>query len=1015
MAPAQAAVSAVQTAQFTGARPSATRVPFSISDKVSASVDVATGNLLVTTSDLSLPGIQNDLQLGLVFNSLRLASGAALPSGSAGAGWAMRVGQDTKLIANSDNSVLYLAPEGREGLFQPATSTTYTPPAGFKVAMVKTSSGWTITDHSSNTVSTFNSSGTLLSVKDRNGQTATFSYTSGKLSQVVSTRGGAGAKTANFTWSGNVVTIAQAGDDGTPRDVAYTYTNGKLTKISDPTDKPTSFGYDATTGDLVTITNGEGKQTAIQYDSSHRVKKVTQDNPAGGAATRFTYYSSGETYVADPNNTASNPADGPQTYYTLNAQELVTKVVDPMNRVRSKTYTPFNDTATSTNGTGGVTTFGHNPSVNGGESLTDVTAATGAKATAAYANTGASKYLPSGGKDTQGNDSLFTYDGAGNQLTSANSSASSTSTVTYNPDGTLDTSTDPRNNVTSYGRNADHQITGITPPTGSSLAAIVVDYDGFGRLHSVRDGRGLRTIYAYDRADRIKTIQYSDTTPDVAFTYDRAGNVTTRTDASGTTAWTYDAQNRVTSRTSSSGGGTLSYGYDKAGNLTSKTDARGTTSYTYDKANQVVEMATPNGQKTAFGYDDNGKRTDTWFNTNTAHTTFAAHTKTTYDKSGRISRTWTSRAANDATKVYDTGFCYSPYVAGQACPSASASTDTGLIKYSTNNLTAARSDYTYDTSNRLTAVSNYNGHSYAYTYDKAGNRLTAKVDGTTTQTLTYNSANQISSTGYAFDAAGNRTTDPNQGTLIYNAAGQTTARTKGGVTTTYTWGGGDQNELVSTTTGTASTSYVYGRSDRNGVPMIESFTKNGQTSYVDTDPTGSPIALTTGSGIDYYTLDNQGSPVGLTNSAGTVTATYTYDPSGQQTAATGTSAATNPLRYTQGLLDEQTGWLKHGVRYHDTTTANWTAQDQLSQLLAPNAPSRYAYADSNPGNRLDPSGKGCGDDLLTYGAIGSFVTGTVEGAEVASAALVGEVALGPAGLIVGGAFLVGAGVIALTC
>ncbi len=967
MAPAQAAVSAVQTAQFTGARPSATRMPFSISDKVSASVDVATGNLLVTTSDLSLPGIQNDLQLGLLFNSLRLVSGAALPSGSAGAGWAMRVGQDTKLIANTDNSVLYLASEGREGLFQPATSTTYTPPAGFKVAMVKTSSGWTVTDHSTNEVSTFNSSGQLVSIKDRNGQTATFTYASGKLSQVVSTRGGAGAKTANFTWSGNVVTIAQAGDDGTPRDVAYTYTNGKLTKISDPTDKPTSFGYDATTGDLVTITNGEGKQTAFQYDGSHRIKKVTQDNPAGGAATRFTYYSSGETYVADPNNTATNPADGPQTYYTLNAQELVTKAVDPLNRVRSKTYTPFNDTATSTNGAGGVTTFGHNPSVNGGESLTDVTAATGAKSTAAYANTGAAKFLPSGGKDSQGNDSLFTYDGAGNQLTAANSSATSASTVTYNPDGTLDTSTDPRNNVTSYGRNADHQITSITPPTTSGLAVIGADYDGFGRLHSVRDGRGLRTIYAYDRADRIKTIQYSDTTPDVAFTYDRAGNITTRTDASGTTTWTYDAQNRVTSRTSSSGGGTLGYGYDKAGNLTSKTDARGTTSYVYDKANQVVEMTTPNGQKTAFGYDDNAKRTDTWFNTNAAHTTFAAHTKTSFDKSGRISRTWTSRASNDATKIYDTGFCYSPYVAGQPCPAASASTDTGVIKWSTNNLTSARSDYTYDFSNRLTAVSNYNGHSYAYTYDKAGNRLTAKVDGTTTQTLTYNSGNQISSAGYTHDASGNRTAGPNQGTLTYNAAGQTITRTKNSVVTNYAWAGGDQNELVSTNTGTASTSYVYGRSDRNGVPTMESFTKNGLTTYLDTDPSGSPIALTTGANVDYYTLDNQGSPVGLTSSAGTVSATYTYDPSGQQTAATGSSAAANPLRYTQGLLDEQTGWLKRGVRFHDTTTANWTAQDPLSQIMNPDAASRYAYSDGNPANLTDPTGLDTGGCIISTG------------------------------------------------
>jgi YD repeat-containing protein len=64
-------------------------------------------------------------------------------------------------------------------------------------------------------------------------------------------------------------------------------------------------------------------------------------------------------------------------------------------------------------------------------------------------------------------------------------------------------------------------------------------------LRMVFGETGLRTIYAYDRADRIKTIQYSDTTPDVAFTYDSAGNVLTRTDASGTTTFTYDAQNRT--------------------------------------------------------------------------------------------------------------------------------------------------------------------------------------------------------------------------------------------------------------------------------------------------------------------------------------------------------------------------------------------------------------------------------------------------------------------------------------
>jgi RHS repeat-associated protein len=989
--PAQAGTTAVLTPILTGPRPSATRIPFPISDKVSASVDVGTGNLLLTTSDLAVPGIQGDLQLGLTYNSLRLGTGAALPSGSAGAGWAMRVGQDTKVILNSDNSVLYLAPEGREGLFQPAGATAYTAPAGFKVAMVKTASGWTITDHDSNSVSTFNSTGQLVSIKDRNNQTSMFTYTAGKLTQVTSTRGGAGARTANLTWSGALTTITQTGDDGTPRNVAYTYTSGKLTKITDPTSKNTQFGYDATTGDLTTITNGAGKQTAIQYDASHRVKKVTQENPSGAAVTRFTYYSAGETLVASPNNTEAIPSNGPQTDYFLNAQELVTSAADALGRGRSTTYTPFTDVASSTSGTGGVTLFGHDPAVNAGESLTSVTSPTGAKSTAAYANTGAAKYLPSGGADAQGNSKLFTYDGAGNPLSSANTAATATSKVDYNTDGTLNTSTDPRNNVTDYTANTDHQVTNIAPPSGSSLAPVVLAYDGFGRLQAVRDGRGLRTTYAYDRADRIKTIQYSDTTPDVAFTYDGAGNVLTRTDASGTTTFSYDGQNRIASRSATSGGGTLSYGYDKAGNLTSKTDARGATGYTYDAANQVTEMTTPNGQKTGFAYDDNGKRTDTWFNTNPAHTTFAAHTKTVFDKAGRITRTWTSRASNDATKTFDTGFCYSAHVAGQSCPSASATTDTSLIKWSTNNLNAALSLYSYDTSNRLTAVSNLGGHDYAYTYDKTGNRLTAKVDGATVQTLTYNTGNQISNTGYSHDAAGNRTADPAQGAFTYNAAGQTTTRTQGSSSSTYTWGGGDQNELVSATTGANTTSYVYGRSDANGVPMLQSFTKNGQTSYVDTDPTGSPVALETPGGVQYYALDNQGSPVNLITNTGAVSATYTYDPAGKQLSATGTAASANPIRYTQGLLDENTGWLRHGVRWHDTTTGNWTALDPISLVLEPDIASRYSYVGGNPVNRLDPTGletttgEACLKGALIGGVGGALATGNPGGAFLGAA------------------------------
>ncbi len=102
-----------------GARPGATRLSFTLADRVSATVDVGTGNLQVSSKDLTLPGIGSDVQLGLDFNSLLLGAGSPLPAGTAGPGWAMRLGADTKLVVNTDSSVLYLAPEGLEGLFHP--------------------------------------------------------------------------------------------------------------------------------------------------------------------------------------------------------------------------------------------------------------------------------------------------------------------------------------------------------------------------------------------------------------------------------------------------------------------------------------------------------------------------------------------------------------------------------------------------------------------------------------------------------------------------------------------------------------------------------------------------------------------------------------------------------------------------------------------------------------------------------------------------------------------------------
>ena len=114
-----APAAAVTTAAFaTGQRPGATRLGFSVGDRVAANVDVGTGNLSLSTTDLTLPGIGSDVSLGVDFNSLLLRSGSPLPVGTPGPGWAMRLGADTKLVANADGSAA-VPGAGRPGVAVP--------------------------------------------------------------------------------------------------------------------------------------------------------------------------------------------------------------------------------------------------------------------------------------------------------------------------------------------------------------------------------------------------------------------------------------------------------------------------------------------------------------------------------------------------------------------------------------------------------------------------------------------------------------------------------------------------------------------------------------------------------------------------------------------------------------------------------------------------------------------------------------------------------------------------------
>ena len=141
------------------------------------------------------------------------------------------------------------------------------------------------------------------------------------------------------------------------------------------------------------------------------------------------------------------------------------------------------------------------------------------------------------------------------------------------------------------------------------------------------------------------------------------------------------------------------------------------------------------------------------------------------------------------------------------------------------------------------------------------------------------------------------------------------------------------------------------------------------------DQNGHPYALNHKVGgvyTTYYYLTNlQGDVLGMVKADGTTVATYTYDPYGKPLTATGTFAATNPLRYRGYCYDTETGLYYLHSRYYDPTTARFLNADTFAStgqgILGNNM---FAYCLNNPTNFGDPSGTaskiifGDGFDLL---------------------------------------------------
>ncbi|MEQ4205797.1 DNRLRE domain-containing protein [Actinopolymorpha sp. B9G3] len=254
-------------------------------------------------------------------------------------------------------------------------------------------------------------------------------------------------------------------------------------------------------------------------------------------------------------------------------------------------------------------------------------------------------------------------------------------TYAYDTWGQLESSTDANGNTTSF---ADYHHSGyptkITDPQGVTTPeaddfTTTYAYDVRGQVTKVTDAAEKDRLQEYDVFGRPgKHTEPKDqaagqliVTP--APVYDRNDNITTATAPNGAvTTATWDATDQLTELFAPKDTPTgperkTSYSYDKVGNLTKTVEPKGnltptvpndfTTTYGYDPVNQLVSMTNADGGVTTYGYDNVGNLVEVVDPRKNA-TPDTTDFTTKYAYNRNHQRTVTTDAAGETTSVtYD--------------------------------------------------------------------------------------------------------------------------------------------------------------------------------------------------------------------------------------------------------------------------------------------------------------------------------------------------------------------------
>ena len=711
----------------------------------------------------------------------------------------------------------------------------------------------------------------------------------------------------------------------------YTYNaRSEVTRIDYPDGTFVEYAYDAD-GNRISETDRNGNTTTFAYDALDRITQIQ----FADKAIRKKYYDPAGNLIGEEDelgNRTDHEYDAvgrrirtiqplvydaltgvnlrPETRYEYDENGNKTGLIDANDNITSYTYDEENRLL--------VTTYPD-----------DLTSS--------------SVYDPVGNEisrtDPEGLTTLFSYDALTRlietKLPAPQSGDSRPVTMyQYNEAGNLISQTDANNHTTVFEYDLAGRKTARILPGGQRETFA---YDGANRLIEHVDFNGETTTRAYNEVGRETLVSYEDGTS-VATTYGGEGQRLTVTDDRGETAYAYDLRNRLL-RVTSPDGTVVSYTYNDASKQASVTSPAGTTVYAYDELLRLVTVTnTDSGEVTSYAYDPVGNliseiKPNGMVTTNAYNSRNQLESIITETSGGTVVDSYTYELNGNGLRTKVTEHDGSTVI------------------------------YTYDDNYRLVQEvrSVTQPYDIIYTYDPVGNRTEIDRSGTVVS-YTYDVNDRLMTEGssaYFYDDNGNLISKTDSGTVVtdysYDAAGHLVQSSDSVIGNTFYTYDADGNR-IRREHDSGTVNYVVDNYSNTGIPQVLEERDDTDNLLVHYTFGQDLISQERGGVVSYYHRDGLGSTRSLSDANETVTDTYIFDGYGKTVASTGSTVNTN--LFAGEHFDPNVGFYYLRARYYDQNTGRFISMDPVDgDLQSPASLHRYLYANNNPVNFTDPTGK----------------------------------------------------------